>query len=78
MADISSHDCEIENLDFADFNLRELSPEIVLLTYTATSETTCQGQSLPSSVYSTSVYVRQGGKWRITSSRKKASAHGRG
>ena len=67
MADISSNDCEIENLDFADFKLRQLSPEIALLTYTATSETICQGQRLPSSVYSTSIYVRQSGKWRTTS-----------
>lgn len=67
MADIESHDCEIENLGFADFKLRQLSDEIAILTYTATSETTCQGQSLPGTVYSTSIYVRQGDQWRITS-----------
>lgn len=59
MANISSHDREIENLEFADFKLRQLSPEIAILTYTATSEPTCEGQSLPSSVYSMTVYVRQ-------------------
>jgi uncharacterized protein (TIGR02246 family) len=67
MADISSHDCEIENLEFADFKVRQLSSEVALLTYTANSETTCGGQKLPSSVYATSVYVLQDGKWRTAS-----------
>lgn len=67
IADISSHDCEIKDLDFADFNLRQLSPDVAVLTYTATSETTCQGQKLPGALYATSIYVRQGSEWRLAS-----------
>ncbi len=67
VADVNNNNCEIENLEFSDFKLRKLSPDIAVLTYNATSDTTCEGQRLPSAVYSTTVYVRQEGEWRTTS-----------
>jgi uncharacterized protein (TIGR02246 family) len=66
MANVSSSDCQMKSFDFADVKLRQLSPDIAILTYTATQDTTCQGQKLPGTVYSTTIYVRQGGEWRTT------------
>jgi hypothetical protein len=56
----------MKEFEFSDSSLRQLSPDVAILTYTATQDTTCDGQKLPAKVYST-VYVRQDGKWRSTS-----------
>jgi uncharacterized protein (TIGR02246 family) len=65
IADISGHECQSSSLNFADFNVRHLSTDI--LTYTLTQDVTCDGQKLPNRIYVESVYVRQGGKWRTAS-----------
>jgi uncharacterized protein (TIGR02246 family) len=66
LADLSSHTCTLKSFDFADTNLRQLSPDIAILTYTATQDVTCEGEKGPPKIFATSVYVRQGGKWRWT------------
>ena len=66
IADVSSHNCQMKDFEFSDSSLRQLSPDVAILTYTATQDTTCDGQKLPAKVYATAVYVRQGGKWRVT------------
>ena len=67
IADVSSHNCQMKGFEFSDSSLRQLSPNVAILTYTATQDTTCGAQKLPAKVYSTAVYVRQDGKWRSTS-----------
>jgi len=67
IADISGHECQSNSLNFADFKVRQLSPDTAILTYTVTQDVSCEGQRLPNRVYSESVYVRQGGKWRTAS-----------
>ena len=64
VADISGHGCESRSLEFSDFKVRQLSPDTAVLTYTTTQDTTCEGQKLPSRVYSASVYIREDGMWR--------------
>ena len=64
MADVASHGCEVKGFAFHDAKVRQLSPDIALLSYTATQDATCQGNKLPGKVYSTAVYVRKDGKWR--------------
>ena len=66
MADVKSNTCLMKSLD-TDAKLRQLSPDIAILTYMATQDTTCEGQKLPAKVFATSIYLRQGGKWRSTS-----------
>ena len=63
MADVGSHGCEVEGFAFHDAKVRQLSPDIALLSYTATQDATCEGKKLPGKVYSTAVYVRKDGKW---------------
>jgi uncharacterized protein (TIGR02246 family) len=64
---IRANNCQIDDLSFSDFSLRQLTADIALLTYSASSNTTCNGQKLPSSVYATSIWIRQDGQWRTTS-----------
>jgi hypothetical protein len=49
-----------------DPSLRKLGADVLVLTYTATQDATCAGQKLPPKVKSTSIYVRQKGKWLNT------------
>ena len=67
LADISSSRCTLKNFDLADTKLRQLSPDIAILTYNATQDLTCDGKKSPTKLFATSIYVRQGGKWRWTS-----------
>lgn len=64
LADISSSPCNVKSFDLADTKLRQLSADIAILTYDLTQDVTCAGTKLPTKAFATSVYVRQGGKWR--------------
>lgn len=52
---------------FQDAKVRQSSPDIALVSYTATQDAVCQGKKLPGKVYSTAVYVGKDGKWRSVS-----------
>jgi uncharacterized protein (TIGR02246 family) len=67
LADISSSPCNVKSFDLADTKVRQLSADTAILTYALAQDVTCAGQKLPAKVFATSVYVRQGGKWRWAS-----------
>ena len=46
----------------ADGKLRNVNKDVVILSYTATQDTTCAGKKMPPKVFSRSVYVQQQGK----------------
>ena len=46
--------------------MHKLGADVVLLSYTATQDATCEGQKMPPKVYSSSIDVRQKGKWMMT------------
>ena len=62
-ASIEGHKCVMKSFEFKDAKLRQPSPDVAILTYVATQDTTCEGQALPSKVFATAVWVRSGGKW---------------
>ena len=66
LAALNSETCSLKTLDIADTNVRQPSPDTAILTYTATQNVRCEGEKVPPKVFATSVYVRQGGKWRWT------------
>ena len=66
MADVEDHGCDVRSLDFADFQVRQLSSDVAVLTYTVTQDITCEGRILPGTIFATSVYVRQDGEWLVT------------
>jgi len=66
LASISSPSCNVKSFDLADTKLRQLSPDIAILTYRLTQDVTCDGKKSPTKTFATAIYVRQGGKWRWT------------
>jgi hypothetical protein len=48
----------MKEFELSDSNLRQVSPDIAILTYTATQDTTCGGQRLPAKVCSTALTYR--------------------
>jgi len=46
-----------------DTKATQISPDIVVLTYTASGDQTCQGKKAPSPVHDLSVWQLKGGKW---------------
>jgi uncharacterized protein (TIGR02246 family) len=67
LADLSNNPCDVKNFDLADTKVRQLSADIAILSYNLTQDVTCGGKKLPTKIFATSIYVRQGGKWRWTS-----------
>jgi len=64
--EISTLPCELRSFAHTDAKVRKLGADVVLLSYTATQDATCEGQKMPPKVYSSSIYVRQKGKWMMT------------
>jgi len=55
--------CELRSFNLLDANLIRLTPDVVVLSYTATQDSSCEGKPLPAKVRATAVYVRQKGTW---------------
>lgn len=55
--------CELRSFNHQDATLRQLTPDVMILSYTATQDASCEGKPLPPKVRATSVYVRQKGTW---------------
>ena len=64
LADIGSTRCNVKSFDLADTKVRQLSPDVAILTYKLTQDVTCGAEKRPPKMFSTTIYVRQGGKWR--------------
>ena len=60
---ITTLPCELKSFAFQDARLRKLSAEVVALSYVATQDASCEGKKLPAKIQSTSIYVKQKGKW---------------
>jgi hypothetical protein len=64
--DIATHTCEMKSFAHQNPKLRKLGADVVVLTYTATQDTTCDGKKLPAKLFATTIYVRQKGTWMQT------------
>lgn len=60
---IETHSCVMKSFDFTDAKLRRPAPDVAILTYTATQDTTCGGQKLPKKLFVTSTLVKRDGEW---------------
>jgi uncharacterized protein (TIGR02246 family) len=67
LADLSNNPCDVKNFDFADTKVRQLSPDVAILTYNLTQDVTCGGKRLAPKAFVTAIYVGKGGKWRSAS-----------
>lgn len=58
--------CDIESVSVSDGSGTLLSPTVGILNRTGTAEGTCNSQKLPVvPIYGTSVYVKDGGSWKL-------------
>jgi hypothetical protein len=63
-AEIEKHNCVMKSFDFKDAKLRRPAPDVAVLNYVATQDTTCGGRKLPKKVFVTSVWQRYDGQWK--------------
>ena len=66
LAALAKEPCKLKSVEFADAKVRQPPPDVAILTYTATQDLTCEGDKPSPRVFSTSVYIRQEGKWRTS------------
>lgn len=55
--------CEVKSYSLSDIKVTFLNNDAALLTYKATQDATCGGQTIPAAVWASSAYVKRGGKW---------------
>ena len=63
IASVASPKCVVNNFEIDRFTMRVLSPDTAVLVYHAKQDTKCNGTSVPSPVWATSVYVKRGDRW---------------
>jgi ketosteroid isomerase-like protein len=57
--------CEVHGFSLSDFHSITLAKDVVLLSYHATEDTTCDGQKSASKVYGTTIYAKERGRWLV-------------
>jgi Domain of unknown function (DUF4440) len=55
--------CEVANYELREFHTTRITSDVVVVSYAATQNGTCQGQAMPSKVYATDTWVRMQGRW---------------
>ena len=56
--------CEIKSYSLSDDKMQMAGPDVAILTFKAAQDATCDGKKSPANVWSASVYVREGDKWK--------------
>ena len=56
--------CDVKSYSWSDQKLTNLSPDVVVMTFKSEQDYTCNGKKGDSPVYSATVYVREGDKWK--------------
>ena len=63
--EVSAGGCELKGFEFERIELRKLSKDIAVLSYTATQDAACGENKLPPKVQSTSIYVKKKKEWKL-------------
>lgn len=61
---IETHNCKMKSFEFTDAKLRRPAPEVAILTYVATQDTTCGAQKLPKKIFVSSTWVKRDAEWK--------------
>lgn len=56
--------CEIKSYALSDDQMQMVGPDVAVMTYKAAQDYTCDGKKGPANVNSSSIYVRDGDKWK--------------
>jgi hypothetical protein len=59
--------CDVKSYELSDIKVVFLDSDAALVTYKATQDGTCGGETIPAAVWASSTYVRRGGKWLAAS-----------
>jgi hypothetical protein len=65
--EMSSMKCEVKSYELTEMKVTFFDSDAAFLTYKSVQDATCGGEAVPPSVWSSSVYVRRGGKWYAAS-----------
>lgn len=60
---IETHNCVMKSFEFTDARIRRPAPDVAIVTYVATQDTSCGGQKLPKKVFASSTWVKRDGEW---------------
>ena len=63
LADLKSTTCKVKSFDIANAKVRQVSPDVAILTYDLSQDVTCGATKLAPKANASSLYVRRGGKW---------------
>ncbi|MGE3467209.1 MAG: nuclear transport factor 2 family protein, partial [Pyrinomonadaceae bacterium] len=56
--------CDVNSYSFSDEQIHMAGPDTAMLTFKAAQDATCNGKKSPAGVWSASVYIRDGDKWK--------------
>src|SRR5438270_6425393 len=60
---VTTHNCEVKSYSLSDEKVTSIDKDAAILTYKADQDVTCGGQKVPATVYASSIWKKQGGKW---------------
>ena len=63
LKELESLGCEVKSYELSEIKVTFLNSDAALLTYKATQDATCGGQTVPAAVWASSAFVKRGGKW---------------
>jgi len=61
---MTADNCDVKSYSFSDQKLTNLGSDVAVLTFKSEQDAVCAGKKAPSPVYSATVYVREGDKWK--------------
>ena len=67
LKEMSSMKCDVKSYELSDIKVTFFDSDTALITYKSAQDASCGGTAVPPSVWSSSVYVRRGGKWYAAS-----------
>jgi hypothetical protein len=56
--------CEIKSYTLSDDQMQMVGPDVAVLTFKGAQDYTCDGKKGPANVWSASIYIREGDKWK--------------
>ena len=62
---IETDSCRVDGFTLRNQEVRSLSPDVALLTLRATSDVTCGDRPIHADAWSSTVFVRDGGGWKV-------------
>lgn len=61
--EITESKCDINSISFSDDQMTSLGADVVLMTFKAAIDGTCDGQKVPAAEWAATIFVRNGDKW---------------